>query len=252
MAGTSTIALIPARAGSKGVPGKNVRELASVPLIAWSVLAALQSQLVNRVVVTTDSPDIAEVAKLFGAEVPFLRPADLAQDASPDRAYIDHALNFFRGEGAEPDFLVILRPTTPERLPRVIDEAVRLISNNPGATSLRSVHPLPEPPQKMMGLSDGWLTGLFPDDPRPEYYNLPRQSFPTAYQPNGYVDIVTARWLRSSDGGIFGPRVLGLETEVVVEIDTPEAFDLLEFKIGRQRPALLDSITEFLSARTSK
>ena len=92
----------------------------------------------------------------------------------------------------------------------------------------------------MMGIEDGWLTGLFPDDPRPEYYNLPRQMFPPAFHPNGYVDIVTRDWLRRSDAGIFGPRVLGFVTEHVVEVDQPEDFDLLEFQVARRRPALLD------------
>jgi CMP-N-acetylneuraminic acid synthetase len=229
----SAVALIPARGGSKGVPGKNLYSLAGMPLVGWSVFAARRCASLARVVVSTDSAQIAEVARRYGAEVPFMRPDELAGDASPDRAYIDHALDFFRREGREPEQLVILRPTTPLRQPERIDAAVKLIQLKRDATSLRSVHPLPEPPQKMMGIEDGWLTGLFPHDPRPEYYNLPRQSFPVAYQPNGYVDIVTRAWLQSSPAGIFGPRVLAFVTEPAVEVDTREAFDLLEFQISR-------------------
>jgi CMP-N,N'-diacetyllegionaminic acid synthase len=235
----SAVGLIPARGGSKGVPGKNVHPLGGMPLIAWAIVAARRAKSLSRVVVTTDSSAIAEVARKHGAEVPFLRPSELAQDVSPDRAYIDHALDFFAKENRAPEHIVILRPTTPLRDPAVIDACVASISSRKDATSLRSVHPLPEPPQKMMGIEDGWLTGLFPHDPRPEYYNLPRQTFPTAYQPNGYVDIVTTAWLRSSPGGIFGPRVLGFITDPVVEVDTPEALELLEFQIARRRPDLL-------------
>jgi CMP-N,N'-diacetyllegionaminic acid synthase len=233
------IALIPARGGSKGIPNKNVRKLAGLSLIGWSILAARHAKF-DRVVVSTDSPEIAEVARSMGAEVPFLRPASLAQDRSLDREYVVHALDSFRDEGTEPAYIAIIRPTTPVRSPEVLDAAVQAIVANPAATALRSVHELPEPPQKMMGIEDGWLVGLFPHDPRPEYYNLPRQIFPSAYHPNGYIDIVTRDWIRLSESGIFGPRVIGFVTEPVVEIDLADAFDLVEFQISRRRPALLD------------
>lgn len=236
---SEVVALIPARGGSKGVPHKNVRKLGSLPLIGWSILAARHARF-SRVVVSTDSSEIAEVARSMGAEVPFLRPTSLAQDRSPDRDYVMHALDSFRDEGKEPPYIAIVRPTTPIRSPDVLDAAVETIIARTSATALRSVHELPEPPQKMMGIEDGWLVGLFPHDPRPEYYNLPRQSFSSAYQPNGYIDIVTRDWLRQSDSGIFGPRVTGFVTESVIEIDLPDAFDLAEFQISRRRPALLD------------
>ena len=236
---SSVVALIPARAGSKGVPQKNVRKLADIPLIGWSIMAARHAKF-DRVVVSTDSTEIADLSRSLGAEVPFLRPAELAQDRSPDRDYVMHALDAFRDEGREPTHIAIVRPTTPVRAPDALDAAIDTITRNADATGLRSVHELPEPPQKMMGIENGWLVGLFPHDPRPEYYNLPRQTFPAAYQPNGYVDIVTRDWLRASPSGIFGPRVLGFVTEPVVEIDLPEAFDLIEFQIGKRRPPLLD------------
>ena len=234
------LGLIPARGGSKGVPGKNMRPLAGMPMIGWSILAARCTDAFDRVVVSTDSIEIADFSKSFGAEVPFLRPSALAQDRSPDRDYIMHALDVFRDDGCEPTHVAILRPTTPIRAPDMLGAAVRSIIARPGAASLRSVHELPEPPQKMMGIEGGWLVGLFPGDPRPEYYNLPRQTFPPAFHPNGYVDIVTRNWLRQSDAGIFGPRVLSFVTEHVVEVDRPEDFDLLEFQVARHRPPLLD------------
>lgn len=243
---TPVVALIPARAGSKGVPGKNIRKLADLPLIGWSIFAARHANF-DRVVVSTDSAKIAEAARALGAEVPFLRPPAFAQDTSPDRDYVIHALDAFRAEDREPGYIAILRPTTPVRDPAVLDAAMAAIADKPGATALRSVHQLPEPPQKMMGIEDDWLVGLFPHDPRPEYYNLPRQAFPPAYQPNGYVDIVSRDWLRQSESGIFGPRVVGFVTAPVVEIDLPEAFDLIEFQIARRRPPLLDLARDFLA-----
>lgn len=240
---TGVFALIPARGGSKGVPNKNLRPLAGFPLIAWAIAAARGCPAIRRTIVTTDSPDIADAARRFGAEVPFMRPAALAGDLSPDRDYVDHALDFFGARGETPDCFILLRPTTPLREPERIARAIDDFLGVSEATSLRSVHPLPEPPQKMMGIEDGWLAGLFPHDTRAEYYNLPRQSFPTAYQPNGYVDILSSKWLRANRAGIFGPRVRAAITDLAIEVDTVEAFDFLEFQISRRRPPLLDRLT---------
>jgi CMP-N-acetylneuraminic acid synthetase len=235
-------AIIPARGGSKGVPRKNVKELAGVPLIAFTVTAALECKAFGRVFVSTDDEGIASVAARWGADVPFMRPAAFAQDKSPDRDYLDHAFKFFREGGERVDALAILRPTTPLRDPMELSKAVGHLMASAEATGLRSVHALPEPPQKMMGIENGWLTGLFPHDPRPEYFNLPRQSFPTAYQPNGYVDIVTAKGMAASSGGIYGRHILGFVTPVTVEVDTIEEFDYLEYIIARTSPPILDLI----------
>lgn len=235
-------AIIPARGGSKGVPGKNVKLLAGFPLIAYSVVAAMSAKVFSKIFVSTDAEDIAAIATRFGAEVPFLRPAEFARDLSPDRDYLEHAIDFFRNRGQTIASLAILRPTTPLRDPEMLAKAVALFKTSSEATGLRSVHPLPEPPQKMMMIENGWLTGLFPDDPRPEYYNLPRQSFPPAFQPNGYIDIVSVAAMLSSSTGVFGPRVLGFPTPVSIEVDTLEEFDRLEYTITRQRPKILDSL----------
>jgi len=230
-----TYALIPARAGSKGVKNKNVRELQGQPLIAYSIKAALQCSQFDRVIVTTDSEDIVEISRHYGAEVPFLRPAEFAQDASSDRDYIRHALDWFSlHEGSEPDLIALLRPTTPMRDPLLLETAVLKIKQYDEATSLRSVQALPEPPQKMLQLQGEWLAGFFPDDPRNEYFNLPRQLFPTAYQPNGYIDIVKPSYLKSASNGIFGAKMLGFETPCSVEIDTQEEFDYLAYLMSKK------------------
>lgn len=114
----STVGFIFARGGSKGVPGKNIRPLGGKPLIAWSIEQALAVRRIERVVVSTDSPEIADVARAFGAEVPFMRPSHLAQDDSPEWLAWRHALEYLRNqEGALPDTMVSIPTTAPLRLP---------------------------------------------------------------------------------------------------------------------------------------
>lgn len=244
MSGTtpSIHALIPARGGSKGVPRKNLHDVAGFPLVAYSIAAALGARCTDTTVVTTDSPEIARVAAQHGAEVPFLRPPQFADDSAPDMAYIGHYLTWLRETGAElPKLLLLLRPTTPLRDPTVLMEAVETFLNRTGATSLRSVHKMAEPPQKQLALDGGWLVGLFPHDPRPEYYNLPRQSFPQSYQPNGYVDVVSVDFVLG-EGALYGDRAIGFETAPVIEIDDPEDMERLEYWLDRHGHPLLDEM----------
>lgn len=231
-----TYALIPARMGSKGVKNKNIRILKDMPLIGYSIEAALKTKAFDRVIVSTDSKDMAELSRQHGAEVPFLRPSMFAQDHSPDRAYIDHAIYWFQeNEGEVPDLIALLRPTTPLRDPAILNQAVNLLKSRfDDATSLRSVHPMAEPPQKMLQIKDGWLSGFFPDDPRDDYFNLPRQTFPTAYQPNGYIDIVKTRYIQSEKEKIFGSNMIGFETPFSIEIDREEDFEYLEYTMEKK------------------
>jgi CMP-N-acetylneuraminic acid synthetase len=230
---TDTIAFIPARAGSKGVPNKNIRLLRGFPLLAYSVVAAARAEEISSVVLSTDSPDIAGIGKRFGAEIPYLRPSELAQDKSLDIEVIRYHIDWLIGQDKHvPRYIAYIRPTTPIRDPAVIDSAIRKIRDHTQATSLRSVHELPEPPQKMMGFEGEYLTGLFPQDTRKEYYNLPRQSFPPAYHPNGYIDIFDTDHLLTT-GTLFGDRVLGFVTEKCTEIDAPDDFDYADYYLSR-------------------
>jgi len=179
-------AIIPARGGSKGIPKKNILSIGGFPLIAYSIAAARLCKKIDRIVVSTDSSEIAKIALKFGAEVPYLRPKKFATSKSPDIEFVKHALDWFeKKEGLIPDYLVHLRPTSPLRQPETIGNALRLLLHSRSATSLRSVHELRESPYKLFEIKDGYLTGLFSGDPRSEYYNLPRQSFPPVYQPTG-------------------------------------------------------------------
>lgn len=233
------IALIPARGGSKGVPKKNVKLLAGFPLIAYSIAAAKLSKKVDRVIVSTDCPEIAEIAKSFGADVPFLRPTELAQDFSPDIDAFKHACTWLRDNerGAEDAFWLQLRPTTPFRDPNLIDAAIDMLSQHPAATSLRSSHKASETPFKW------YLKG------EDEYYqtissqvtllqtNLPRQKFPHVYVPNGYVDIVKPKQFMNSDQDLNGSKILSFETPHVTEVDTLEDFQYLAYQSERSEVA---------------
>ncbi|MFA5878116.1 MAG: acylneuraminate cytidylyltransferase family protein [Candidatus Staskawiczbacteria bacterium] len=236
------IAIIPARGGSKGIPRKNIINLGGYPLIAYSIIAAKMSKIISRVVVSTDNKEIAKIAKKYGAEVPFLRPKQFAKDSSPDIEFIQHALKWFQEkEGYRPDYLVHLRPTTPLREPELIDKGIENIIKNKEATSLRSAHALKESPHKFFEIKNGFFAGLFPDDHRPDYHNLPRQSFPTTYHPNSYVDVIKTKTVEDL-GIIHGPKILPLITPFIVEIDEAEDIDYVRFDLFRKKYKIYDSL----------
>lgn len=134
------LALIPARAGSKGLPGKNIRPLMGKPLLAWPVEAARGSRYVDRVVVSTDSPIFAAIARKHGADIPILRPAELASDTAPSSAAVLHMLDHLEGAGECYDYLLLLEPTSPLTEPSDIDSALeRLEGNRDIADALISV-----------------------------------------------------------------------------------------------------------------
>lgn len=241
--------IIPARGGSKGVPGKNIRLLAGYPLIAYSIVVCRLSSRIDRVVVSTDSERIAEISRRYGAEVPFMRPSEFAGDRSRDREFVIHALEWFKlNEGSVPEFLVHLRPTTPLRDPALIDSAIDAIMSNPKATSLRSGHEAPESPFKwFMRNEQGYFYGFNPDDLRPGYSNLPRQVFPAVYVPDGYVDVLRTSFVLSADE-IHGTRMMGFLSPACAEVDTLEDFDFLQYCVEKKGSPLL----EFLTSRYPK
>lgn len=134
------IAVIPARGGSKGIPGKNLRKVAGKPLIAWSIEQALASESIDMVVVSTDDEAIADTARRHGAEVPFVRPAALAADDTPTEPVIAHAIDWLAEQGREFDLMVLLQPTSPLRLAGTIDAAIGQLQTE-AADSLLGVVP---------------------------------------------------------------------------------------------------------------
>ena len=226
---TSVVALIPARSGSKGVVHKNIKPLGGHPLIAWSIQACLKSKLIERVIVSTDSPEYAELAVRLGAEVPFLRPTEIAADRSTDYDFVLHALDWLSAQGEEPDFLVHMRPTSPYRIPSLVDAAISAFQNEPKATALRSVHEMSESAYKTFEIaSEGQLKRLGSDDTALDAANNARQQFPATYQANGYVDVLSSKFIRS-EGLLHGDWVLPFITPFIVEVDTPDDFVHLEF-----------------------
>jgi N-acylneuraminate cytidylyltransferase len=193
--GEGVLALVPGRGGSKSVPRKNLRVVAGKPLIAHSVEHALKARTVTRVLVTTDDLEIAEVGRAAGAEVPFIRPSEFAQDLSTDYEFVRHALEWLRdNEGYVPELVVQLRPTTPVRDIRLIDRAVEAVRANPGADSLRAVVSACFTPYKMWHLgADGFLAPLLALKDVNEAYNQPRQILPNVYQQDGFLDITRPR-----------------------------------------------------------
>ncbi len=227
------VAIIPARGGSKGVPRKNIYSLGGFPLVAYSIVAATLAKKVDRVIVSTDDEEIAAVAKKFGAEVPFIRPQQFATDASPDYHYLHHALEWFeKNEPAQPKYFVNLRPTTPVRNPQHIDAAIELIQQHPEASSLRSGHEIRESPYKLFGIENGFFTGLFPDDPRDDYYDLPRQTFPPVYLPDGYVDIIVTDWIRNNPTA-HGKKILAYASPDTGEVDRIEDFNFIKYTLEK-------------------
>lgn len=137
--GKSVLAIIPARGGSKGLPGKNIKSLCGKPLLVWSLEQALKSKYLDTIFVSTDSKEIANIAKQYGAEIPFLRPPELAADNSPTSDAIIHTLESFERTGKFYDYLVLLEPTSPLRKPEDIDVAIKSLVKNQDADTLVSL-----------------------------------------------------------------------------------------------------------------
>ena len=235
------IAIIPARSGSKGVPGKNIKLLGGIPLFAFSIIAAKMMPSVHRVIVSTDSEEYAQIAKEYGAEVPFLRPNEISEDKSTDFDLFLHAINWFKeNENLIPEYILHLRPTTPLRNPQIMEDAVKLfIENKNLASSLRSGHSAPESPYKWFLKDDNnYFKGLR-DDLTPEKVNLPRQSFPSVYIPDGYIDILKSSIILTT-GTLHGDKMLVFESPFCVEVDTQDDFEYLEFQIQKEGSPIIN------------
>jgi len=224
MKNRNILALIPARGGSKGIPRKNVRLIAGRPLIAYSIAHALQSQLIGRVIVSTDDEEIATAARAAGAEVPFLRPAEFAQDLSPDLDVFRHALQWLReNEQYTPELVVHLRPTGPVRRIELIDDAIGRMLAAPQADALRSVSVPTLTPYKMWRLENGFLKPLVSVPGVAEPHSMPRQMLPEVYWQNGYVDIVRARTILEKNSMTGDALLPFIVTDRIYELDYVES-----------------------------
>src|SRR5689334_614202 len=211
---TDILALIPARGGSKGIPRKNIRNFAGYPLIAWSIAAAQHASCVTRILLSTDDEEIASVGREYGAETPFLRPSELAQDQTIDLPVFEHALKWLEEtESYRPEIVVQLRPTSPVRPKDCVDRAVRILLEHGDADSVRGVVPAGQNPHKMWHLAgeDQPTKPLLQVDGIVEPYNAPRQILPPVYWPTGHIDAIRISTIvqnHSLTGDVIYPLVI--------------------------------------------
>ncbi len=227
------LAIIPARGGSKGIPRKNIKLFAGYPLLAYSVAAGLQSELCTRVIVSTDDEEIASVAREWGAETPFLRPAEFAADNSLDLPVFRHALTWLKeNEGYVPDIVLQLRPTSPARPRTLVDDAIRLLMDHPEADSVRGVVEAGENPHKMWRVDpeSGYMHGLLKVDGIDEPYNAPRQKLPVIYWQTGHIDAIRPERTFMAGDSMSGKNILPLflDPDFTIDIDTP--FDWVRYE----------------------
>jgi N-acylneuraminate cytidylyltransferase len=221
-------ALVPARSGSKGVVDKNLQVIQGVSLLGLSVVAGTASSKIDRCFVSTDSSSYAHEAERYGAEVPFLRPAEAASDTATDLDVFNHFLNWAVDDiGYLPWAIVHLRPTTPCREPQLINDAIALARGvSESATSVRSVHVAAESPFKwFLKDPEGYLT-TFERNRSLDASNRSRAEFEDVYVPNGYVDVIFPE-LVVETGLLHGDSVRPFLTEPVIEVDGHFELDLL-------------------------
>ena len=188
------VGLIPARAGSKRVADKNIRLLAGHPLIAYTIAAAIQSEVFSDVIVSTDSEKYAEMARYYGAEVPFLRPSELAGDVSPDIEWLQYTLKRLQKIGREYDCFSILRPTSPFRQPDTIQRAWQAFMAEEGVDSLRAVEKCRQHPGKMWVIRGKRMTPLLPlSPPEQPWHSSQYQSLPEVYVQNASLEFAWTR-----------------------------------------------------------
>lgn len=224
------LAVIPARSGSKSVKDKNIRLINGKPMLAYSIEHAQHAKRVTRIIVSTDSETYAEIARTYGAEVPFLRPAHISTDYSLDIETFEHALSWLeQNEGYCPDYVVQLRPTYPVRFPGDIDNMIRIIENDASIDSVRCVVPAKEVAYKMWReKSDGTIIPILGDIP--EAYNMPRQKLPLIYYQNACIDVIKTSVITEMHS-MSGSKIVPYKLEHNYDIDTEEEFKRAELAI---------------------
>lgn len=219
------LALVPARSQSKRIPRRDIRDLGGKPLMARTIEQARACPLVDRVIVSTDSPRYADIARNFRAEAPFLRPAEISADESTDLEWFRHALIWLaENEGRVPELIVHLRPTYPGRTRHQIEDAILLLLDNPDWDSVRSVAPAPVSPYRMwFPRPDGSIEPVMADGAMIRAHGEPREILPPVYVGNGCVDIIRARTILEKRS-MAGDRVGALVMNEHREIETMEDF----------------------------
>ncbi|RKJ06161.1 acylneuraminate cytidylyltransferase family protein [bacterium D16-54] len=238
------LALIPARGGSKGVPKKNIQMVKGYPLIAYSIAAGRLSKWIHRVVVSTDSEEIAQIALHFGAEVPFLRPKEFASDLSGDIEFVEHAIQYlYEKERSIPEYLVHLRVTTPLREVEIVDRAIAYCRERQECCSLRSGHKASESPYKwFLKSSEGFYRSMHKDLDN-DTANTARQNFPDVYIPDGYVDVIKSSYVIQNQK-LHGDKMLAFVSPDCTEVDTVEDLDYIRYQIEKSGSKLYEYLRQ--------
>lgn len=235
MSDLKILALVTARSGSKGVPGKNIRHINGKPMMAYSIEHALASKYINRVILTTDSEEYAAIGREYGAETPFIRPAEYATDTALDIDVFEHALGWLKEkEDYVPDIIVHLRPTYPFRDVEDIDTMIKMMIDDESVDAIRSVTKNTVVPHKMWYLKeDGTLDSLMKDIP--EAYNMPRQALPDTYVQNGNTDLLRPRCVTEYHS-MTGKNIKGYVMKENYDVDCEADFDnvnkVMQLKAG--------------------
>lgn len=240
---SETIAIIPARAGSQRLPGKNVRRLAGHPLLAYSIAAARSSGVSDRVIVSTDSPEIADIAKNYGAEVPGLRPKELSGPDAHDIEFLRHAMEDWV-PGHDSQLWVIARPTSPLRSAASIVEARSQLLEAPWADSIRALRKVSEHPGKMWRVQDSGEATTFLD--QAGAYNGPTQNLEPLFVQASSLEIVR-RGAALTHQSIAGARVLAffLPEGEDLDVNTEGDWAIVE-RLVAEKPQLLPSLEKSL------
>ncbi len=231
--GKKVLGLVLARGGSKSIPQKNIKLLGGKPLIAYTVEKAKAAKYIDRVVLSTDSEEIAEVGRAYGIETPFMRPQELAEDSTQDFPVFVHALQWLEEhERWKPDVIVHLRPTHPFRRREHIDLGVELLVENPKADAVWTVGVPPVTPYKMFKIgADGFLTPALEIPGEREAFNWPRQKLPQVFNHYGQVDVTRYETIMQK-GSMCGENILPIFLSgEVFDIDSLLDWEFAEFMI---------------------
>ena len=238
------IALIPARAGSKRIPNKNIKSLNGHPLIAYSIVSALESKIFDRVIVSTDSSYIAKISQYYGAKVPFIRPENISTDTSPDIDFVEHALNSLNTNVKSYDCFSILRPTSPFRKSNTIKRAWNQFKNEIGIDSLRAVEKCQQHPCKMWVIRENRMLPLIPFGPQNQpWHSSQYPTLPEIYVKNASLEIAWSKVVYSGRT-ISGHTIMPFLTEKDegIDVNTPKDWELAKQMINTKQ-AILPNIS---------
>jgi len=215
-----TLAIIPARGGSKGVPLKNIKKLSGKPLIEYTITTALKSKKINKIIVSTDNEKIAKISKSLGVEVPFLRPKKISSDSSPTIDLVKHVIKKLEKDEFIPDIITILQPTSPFRTSQMIDKSINLLRQS-DATSVISVEKMKKHPYSSFWLYNKYLKSFRKDSSK--FHQ--RQLLPELFSPTGAIYTFWASTLIKYNS-LYGPRIKPMIIDdEIINLDIDSNFD---------------------------